>query len=71
MMIVSSYNITRMWCDPPMRGRRINVASVMVTNEAYEELISSYYSNLDSGLLSIIRLNKTQDKVCKDVDAFD
>lgn len=71
MMIVSSYNITRMGCDPPMRGRRINVASVMVTNEAYEELVSSYYSNLDSGLLSIIRLNKTQDKVCKDVDAFD
>ena len=60
-----------MGCDPPSRGRRINVVGVMVAHDAYEELVNSYYSHRDSGLPSTIRVDNKQDIVCKDFDAFD
>jgi hypothetical protein len=66
LLLVSSHNstlthstnntLTRMGCDPPSRGRKVNVATIMVTHDGYEEIVNSFYSQLDAGMTSGIRL---------------
>ena len=67
MMILSSFNttLTRMGCDPPIRGRKLSVVSIMVNSRAYEEMVSRFYTQLDAGVASTIRMDR-QDKVCEE-----
>ncbi|KAL7542638.1 hypothetical protein ACHAXR_011968 [Thalassiosira sp. AJA248-18] len=43
MMIVASHNntLTRMGCDPPIRGRKLNVSTIMVSADAYTKMFDS------------------------------
>lgn len=52
MIIVSSYvnsTLTRMGSDPAIRGRKVQAAAIMVSSDAYEDLVSHFYTSLDHG----------------------
>ncbi|KAL9181115.1 hypothetical protein ACHAXT_009920 [Thalassiosira profunda] len=59
LVIVSSHNdtLTRMGCDPPLRGRKVDATAVMVTADAYEHMVDQFYVKLDAGSQSILRLS--------------
>jgi hypothetical protein len=75
MLIVSSHNATlfRMGVDPPHRGRKVTVATSMVTLDAYEQMVDAHFSQLDFGLnstLAILQPNFSND-LCEESDAHD
>ena len=66
MLIVSSGNhsVSRMGCDPPSRGRKVNVSTIMVSSDPFEKLVSR---SLDASLSSSIWMDKNkEEEVCND-----
>jgi hypothetical protein len=70
LLVVSSHNetLTRMGAEPPWRGRKVMAATLMASSEAYEEMVTQFYTQLDDRMPSSIRL--TLDDVCES-GAFD
>ena len=58
LLIVSSNNSTmyRMGVDPPQRGRKLSVATCMVSLDAYDQMVDAHYSQLDVGLNSTVSI---------------